>query len=268
MNGISSVNLNFRKPNSYYFSNPNNNGQEQGSESNIPTGKTVATAGVLQGLAMLLNKISQWCGNKLMQGKEFTSGENIKKVAKHMVDSNGLKVNVDFIDNKNIKNYAQEIQESLKPVARGENAFYADGLKLAVAPKSKPSLILHELGHAINAQKGKFMRFLQKSRGYAAAIPTTLVLFKDSFKRKDNKPNFFERNAGLIGFAAFLPTIVEEGLASIRGIKAAKKVLGKGVNLGALKRNYAFAWLTYVIAGVGLGIAAKLAVLSSNKKTT
>ena len=83
------------------------------------------------------------------------------------------------------------------------------------------------------------------------------------FARKDDKPNFIERNAGLIGFASFLPTIAEEGIASLRGLKYAKKL--KGVNLSPLKRNYFFAWMTYVIAGLGLGVAAKQALLSNKK---
>ena len=65
-----------------------------------------------------------------------------------------------------------------------------------------------------------------------------------------------------MGFAAFLPTIIEEGMASIRGVKAAKKVLGKSVNLAPLKRNYLFAWATYLIAGLGLGVAAKQAIMA------
>lgn len=230
------------------------------------TAKTLVTAGLLQAFAMFLQKASQWCGNKLMQGKEFTTAANIHKTAQNMVKNNKLNVTVDFIDSKNINNYGEGLREALKPVARGENAFYTDQLKLAVAPKSKPSLILHELGHAINAHKGKFLRFLQKSRGYAAAVPTALLLLNGAIPpREDNKKNFIERNAGLIGFASFLPTIVEEGLASIRGVKAAKQTLGKAVNLAPLKRNYFFAWLTYVIAGIGLGVAAKQSLLSNKE---
>ena len=228
--------------------------------------KTIVTAGLLQAFAMFLQKASQWCGNKLMQGKEFTSAENIKKTAKNMVKDNNLNVIIDFIDNKNINNYGGSLKEALKPVARGENAFYTDQLKLAVAPKSKPSLILHELGHAINEHKGKFLRFLQKSRGYVSAVPTALLLLNSAMpERHDNKKNFIERNAGIIGFASFLPTIIEEGLASLRGVKAAKQTLGKAVNLAPLKRNYFFAWLTYVIAGIGLGVAAKQSLLSNKE---
>lgn len=231
--------------------------------------KTVIAAGLLQAAALLLNRASNWFSNKLMQGKEFTSFENIQKVADNIVKKNKLDVSVDFIDHKNINNYSQGLQRELLPVARGENAFYAHDLKLAVAPKSKPSLILHELGHAVNANKGKFLRFLQKSRIWVASVPTALVMFNNSINKtrpNNDKKNFIERNAGLLGFAAFLPTIVEEGLASIRGAKAAKNILGKTANLKPLKRNYFFAWMTYLLSGIGLGIAAKQALLTSKEK--
>ena len=108
------------------------------------------------------------------------------------------------------------------------------------------------------------MRFLQKSRGYVSAVPAALLFANGLFKNNDDKPNFVERNAGKIGFLAFLPTIIEEGMASVRGLKYAKKL--KGVNLAPLKRNYFFAWMTYVIAGLGLGVAAKQALLESKNK--
>ena len=160
MNGLGSVQQNFGNY-GYYSSFPDSGRsniyvQEEVHEPN-PT-KTIVTAGLLQAFAMFLQKASQWCGNKLMQGKEFTSAENIYKTAKNMVKDNKLDVAVDFIDDKNIHKYGEGLREALKPVARGENAFYTDQLKLAVAPKSKPSLILHELGHAINAHKGKFLK--------------------------------------------------------------------------------------------------------------
>lgn len=184
-----------------------------------------------------------------MQGKEFTSPENIEKVAGRMVNDNKLKVDVGFIGTSDVPAYAKKygagLAKEFEVVASGQNAFYTDVHKLAVAPKSKPSLILHELGHAINANKGKFLRFLQKSRMFASAAPTALLMMDGLFRRKDDKPNFIERNAGILGFMSFLPTIVEEGLASIRGVKDAKGVLGKAVNLKPLKRNYIFAWATY-----------------------
>lgn len=265
MNSLSSVSINHNNNNNNYYLTPNNNVVRiQTSAPEDTSVKTVATAGILQAIAMFLHKASEYFSSKLMQGKEFTSSENIHLTAKEMVRDNNLKVSVDYIDNNNIRQYPSQMREILSPVARGENAFYADKLKLAVAPKSKPSLILHELGHAINAGKGKLMRFLQKSRGYVSAVPTALLLANGLFARKDDKANFIEKHAGKIGFMAFLPTIIEEGLASLRGLKYAKKL--KGVNLTPLKRNYFFAWMTYVIAGLGLGVAAKQALLENKKQ--
>ncbi len=212
-----------------------------------------------------------------MQGKEFTTSENVKTIAGTMLTDNKLdkKIHVKFIDSKNISSVANaiktgtgiDITKELQPVARGENAFYMDRIKFAVAPKSKPSLILHELGHAITAHKGQFMRFLQKSRMYAATIPTTLIFINKMIPHKQGEETFIEKHAGKIGFCAFLPTIIEEGLASLRGIKAANKIKKSiNLNLKPLKRNYAFAWLTYVIAGLGLGIAAKQSFLEIKTK--
>ena len=46
---------------------------------------TVAKAGLLQIFAVLLTKVSGWCGQKLMQGKEFTSADNVNKIADEML---------------------------------------------------------------------------------------------------------------------------------------------------------------------------------------
>ena len=269
MSDLSSVS-NIYPNQSYYLNNPNSryiDVSTQPPQDN--TVKTVATVGLLQAIALGLPKISKWFGQKLMSGKEFTTSENVYKTANHMVNSGKLNILVDFIDSNNIRKYPQNLHDALEPVARGQNAFYMDKLKLAVAPKSKPSLILHELGHAINAKKGGILKFFQKSRMHTASIPTALFmlngLFKDRSNPYANQKNFIERNAGKIGFLAFLPTIIEEGLASLRGVKAAKKILPK-VNLSALKRNYFFAWMTYVIAGLGLGVASKLAVTEIQTK--
>lgn len=240
------------------------------SEQQDGTGKTVAMAGLLQVIAMGLNKASQWFSNKLAAGKEFTAASNVHRVADEMVRKNNLDVHVGYINDANKYAYAQRYNISaphIEEVARGQNAFFADKLKLAVAPEHKPSLILHELGHAINA-KSAFTKVLQNTRRYAPFAPTALLLANGLFSNKnDGKKSFIERNAGILGFAAFLPTIVEEGLASFRGIKAAKKVLNNPAGLNILKKNYLLALSTYILAGIGLGVASKQAVLADSIRT-
>lgn len=251
--------------------------QSQGDNS----AKTVGLAVLLQACAVGIQKASRWFSSKLMGGEEYTSAQNVLKVAEHMKKKNKLDVDVHFINknNKDLISRAYNLGDSLEVVARGENAFYADKLnlsqaakdlgmksKIAVAPASKPSLIQHELGHGINATK-RFTKLLQKARPYAYSAPTALLLASGLFApREDGKKNFVQRNAGILGFCASLPTIIEEAIASFRGIKAAKVMNAKGllkgpVNLNVLKCNYAFALATYILGGIGLGIASKLAVL-------
>lgn len=237
--------------------------------------KTIATAGALQVVAMALNELSRGAGNALMRGKEFTTSQNSVQIAGEMVKKNKLNVGIEYIKNsmESVNGVAGKYgidKNSLLPVAKGQNAFYHDGIKLAVAPASKPSLMLHELGHACNA-KNPLLKGLQSSRIIAFCVPTALTFLNNLMPRKKNdEPNFLERNAGKIGFLAFLPTIIEEGVASVRGIKAAKmaqETLGK-LNLGPLIRNYALAWSTYLLAGIGLGIATRIAFLENKKKET
>ncbi len=268
--------INFKIPQSKYYLTPMQSPIKVSIEQDIERDdvQTFAKAGILQVFAMSLTKASEWCGKKLMQGKEFTTTENVKKIADEMLSKNNLKdkVTVEYIDNSNVKHITNTIKteagidmsKELDTVARGANAFYSDNLKLAVAPKSKPSLILHELGHAITAHKGKFMKFMQSSRMIATTIPTLLLIANSIIPKKHGEETIIEKHAGKIGFFAFLPTILEEGLASFRGVKAANTVKKSiDMNLKPLKRNYVFAWLTYVLAGIGLGVAAKQSILEN-----
>lgn len=263
MQAIGSGYQNFNNYNNYsnFRNNPNFGRRETVRDDEVQN--FAISAGGLGVASLLIQQASKYFGDRLMAGKEFTSADNVKKVADKMLKDHQLSVDVEYIDHSNKGMFGSNMAEALEPVARGQNAFYMDSAKLAVAPKSKPSLILHELGHAINSTKGPFMRFLQKSRGWAMGVPTALIALNGLLGRgQDGEKNFIEKNAGLIGFGAFLPTIVEEGMASWRGIRAAaKENLGNASKLGILKRNYAFALGTYILAGVGLGIAAKQSVM-------
>lgn len=224
----------------------------------------IGIAGLLKLAHWGISQLSNVCANALMRGKEFTTADKVKDIATQMKKDNGLRANIHYIDNTNksiLQNNFPQLAKELDVVANGQNAFYTNQGNFVVAPKSKPSLILHELGHATNFEKSSIMRNLQKLRIAGAYAPMVVAfLNRSTGESGDGKKNFIERNAGIIGFSAMLPTIIEEGAASIRGINAAKKALGTNANLGALKKNYFLAWLTYLLAGVGVGIATKLAV--------
>ncbi len=230
------------------------------------------TAVILRGVQWCIEKLSDTCAKILMRGKEFASADDVKKVANAMKTEKGLQADIHYIDHTNkgtLKRMFPGLANELDVVANGANAFYTDKGKFAVAPKTKPSLILHELGHATNAEKSKFFGAMQKLRVVGMFAPMVLAFLNDiTGRRKDGEESFIERHAGKIGFAAFLPTIIEEGAASWRGIQAAKKTLGKNAKLGHLKKNYFFAWMTYVLAGIGVGVASKMAITDAKINAT
>jgi len=252
-----------KEPN--FGNNEDYNGRIFNSQAVETTAGGLGAAAILRLAQWGIEKLSKACSYALMAGKEFTSKENIDKVVETMKHDGGLTTEVYFLDETNtgnLKHRLPQLKKELDVVAAGKNAFFTDAANISVAPKSKPSLILHELGHATNFAKKGFMFALQKMRVCGMYAPMAVAALNSlSGSRKDGKKNFIERNAGKIGFLAMLPTIIEEGAASIRGIKAAEKRLGKTVKLGALKRNYFFAWMTYLLAGFGVAVATKLAVV-------
>ena len=254
------------------YSLKNNKPQNNNPKPKVKAQDTSGSGGESSALGLLLASEAIRLGSEkaskmLMRGKEYTTSENVLKVVENMLNRGKLNdVSIYFVNPSNINEISSKTGFSvadLREVAEGKNAFFSDSFKkVAVAPSSKPSLIQHELGHAINA-RNPFLKVLQTSRRVAPYIPTALILANSLSKRlkKDNEETFIEKHAGKIGFAAYLPTIIEEGLVSMRGILAAKKTLGgQNIKLGALKRNYFFAWMTYLLAGLGLGVASKLSV--------
>lgn len=222
---------------------------------------SLASLGILQAVSLGLQKLSQICAYKLSGGKEFADSSVVKSIAEKMKAKNGLKTSIEYITPQNMNHIGSKygVTELLGQVAKGENAFFMNAKNLAVAPEAKPSLILHELGHAVNAEK-PLTKFLQSTRRFAPYAPTAILLASQLVPdKKDGKPSFFKKYGGLLGFAAFLPTIIEEAIASGRGIKAAKNVLGKTSAINTLRKNYGFALATYIISGIALGISTKIA---------
>ena len=237
-------------------------------KSDVAT-SAAGSAAILKIAHNCIEKLSQLCAQALMRGKEFAPKNEVIKVANAMKNDNNLRAHIFFIDNSNkdmLKNQLPSLADNLDVVAQGKNAFYSSLHNFAVAPKSRPSLMLHELGHAINSEKSKLFKTLQNLRIAGAFAPMAIAfLNKITGGDKDGKESFIEKHAGIIGFSAFLPTIIEEGMASFRGIKAAKNILPKA-NLGALKKNYFFAWMTYLLAGIATGIVSKLAIAEQKEK--
>ena len=95
------------------------------------------------------------------------------------------------------------------------------------------------------------------------------AMFTAIFKRKkaegeqptgvvDKVTTFIKDNCGKLAFLGTLPTILEEGLASVKGAKLAKEVLSPQ-NYKLLNKFNGAAWLSYLGMGVGITAATVLA---------
>ena len=152
-------------------------------------------------------------------------------------------------------------------VGKGLNAYYSPKTKQIVLNAEKATISgFHELGHAMNNLKSKAGNFLQKLRGpgYAiAGLMGTVALFSRN-KPKEAERDFkdiIQDNCGKIAFAAMLPTVAEEALASHKGIKLAKQAGLEEAAIKNLKKFYGKALLSYV----GYAVVTGLSVFAASK---
>ena len=153
-------------------------------------------------------------------------------------------------------------------VGKGLNAYFNPKDKQIVLNTKKASIAgFHELGHAMNNLKSKTGNLLQKMRkpGYAiAGLMGSVALFSRSKPEEapQDTKDFIMDNCGKIAFIAMLPTVIEETMASYKGVKMAKQA---GLADGAvqnLKKFYGKALLSYggyaLITGLSVFAASKI----------
>lgn len=194
------------------------------------------------------------------------------------------KITVDFTKNLKTAKIPKDIVKFDKPnklkkcmqaVADGKNAFCSPLTRdIMVNSEKLGAASFHEMGHALNASGSKFTKYLNIGRHVTAlAVPLILAtgLLK-SAKKDGEKPNgvvdktttFIKDNAGKLTFAALIPTLAEEGLASIRGGQLAKQVLSPSLVKKVNKGNF-LAWTTYLAGALITSAAVALAVKVRDK---
>lgn len=141
------------------------------------------------------------------------------------------------IDNENI---TKEIAKCVAmPVKMGSNACYLPNANAVVTPtKALTTSVFHEMGHALNATGGKFLKGLQKMRPVAMILPSLILLnavfnkHKAGEEKSDNKVkaalDTAKDHAGLLTGLSMAPMLIEEGIASLRGQKIAKGLVESG----------------------------------------
>ncbi len=207
-------------------------------------------------------------GVSILRATSENSDEIAKIFQKELQSKKLLKILPKSLSNMIIKSVQSEFEN-------GENACYTIVSKKIIMPEKKLGLVMfHEAGHALNANLGKVSKVLHKSKPLTIlALPIAMIgLFKtkkasgeEPKGMVDKSTTFIKNNAGKLTFAAFLPTLLEEGMASIKGNKIAKELLETGLSRKIMKTN-ALGFTTYLAraigspVGIALGIKAKDAI--------
>ena len=200
------------------------------------------------------------------------NAEEIAKILSKEFDKGVLKL----LPEK-VKKFIGDIYSSI--FTSGKNACYAFKSKKIIIPEKELGLaFFHEAGHAMNANLSKFGKILQKCRPMTIlAIPIALIALLKTKKAPGEEPKngmdktttFIKNNAGKLTFAAFLPMIIEEGMATIKGNKYAKNLLSPELAKKVAKTN-ALGFSTYVLmatlSGLGIYLGTKVKDSIASKK--
>ena len=174
--------------------------------------------------------------------------------------------------NRRLKNHFNCFCDNvLTKIAEGKNAMFMKQIDIIAINKEKYAVsAFHEMGHAINKHFSNFAKCLNKLKG-PMAVFTPIIMAIAILKRKkaegektdglfDKTTTFIKNNCTKLTFAAFLPKILEEGLASLQGAKLAKGLL-PSQQFKKLNKMQTAAWLTYF----GSAVAATAATATASK---
>ena len=168
-------------------------------------------------------------------------------------------------------------KEMFRVYAEGKNACFMPATSQLLVNRDKMgSAAFHELGHAMNAKGIGEGRILAKIRGKAKnCVPLVFLISmltpKDREDSKTKNPVYktllnFKKYAGLIAALCMLPMVAEEGLASIKGSKMAKKVLSPELCKRINKVNTR-SFMSYTTGMILVGIGMALANYVKDKVT-
>lgn len=181
----------------------------------------------------------------------------------------------------NNKRAISKITRTYTQLINGTNAFYFPGTKIARVPlfSSKREAIFHELGHSINNIKSKninkMITFLKHKLPFWAF---TSILLSSVFLKKSNDVDkrkgiitktreFIKNNIASIALVVSAPKLLEEGIASTRGVKFLKgKVTPQ--QLKNIKIKSLTSLGSYGINALTTALALKFAVWISDKIQT
>lgn len=216
--------------------------------------------------------------NQTSKMDEFASSSEIKEAAEKIVKEQNLsdKIKMFFMtpENKEAilnkiglpqKTGMPEFFDPIAQVVKGKNAFFLPQQNVILASEKKASHVFHELGHFMNRNNNKFLKYMQNSRTALMALPGLLIFSGFSKDKENGEKGFIKKNSGLIAGAGMGIICVEEAIASKKGIEMAKKFL-PNANVGKLAKQYGLLGATYALMAVAVGIGTQKAVNYIDKK--
>ena len=165
-------------------------------------------------------------------------------------------IEVSGLDKKGLRLINVTHSDAYKDIAQGLNACYIPSRKEILLNTEKATISgFHELGHAMNHLDSKIGKLLQKCRKPGMVIAGFMgsFAFLSRNKPKDSNRDLKDiilDNSGKIAFIAVLPTIIEEAMASFKGVKIAREAGLAESLVKNLKSIYSKAFMSY--AGYGL----------------
>lgn len=191
----------------------------------------------------------------------------IKSFKDSGLPENGVTIqHLDFL-HEDLPKIGTNLEKSIphRDVKAGLNAFYAPEARSICLNLNKASIsAFHEAGHAMNNLQSKLGNLLQKFRGVGygiAGLMGSIALFSSKNPKENDNGirSFVQNNCGKIAFAALLPTVAEEAMASHKGIKLARAGgLGEAA-IKNLKKFYGKALMSYIGYAVATGLSVGLA---------
>lgn len=181
-----------------------------------------------------------------------------------------------------------DLMNPIKSVEKGVNAFFTpQDLKnrlggvvieknsILMPEKDISYALYHELGHAHNYNMSKVGKALIQCRPVSMYLPALIAIY-GAFSRKSKSyngeelsgaqktNNFIRDNAGKISLIATLPMLIEEAMATKKGLGWAKKYLSPE-NFKQVKKGNLIAYTSYLLTAGIMALSAWAAVKVKDK---
>lgn len=163
-------------------------------------------------------------------------------------------------------------KNTLFQTKEGINAVYIHKQKKILVNTEKSSCFgFHEIGHAQN-DLSKWTKYISKiNTGKLVPLILLTAVFKQKKKEGEKATGFFDKttdfiknNCGTLTFATQIPQLLDEGFASLRGLKLAKPHISADAYKN-LKKFYGKNWLTYLISATAIAAGVKVSSIISDK---